>query len=406
MPLSPPGRKRKPASSVQTSHGLELAHYQRELATYRKKSDELWRETERLRATLDGKESESMRIKHKALERKRELELAQRTIEGLKGELRASETQAKAAREYSRNIERKIAGGSYPKILAEKNERLKQKLLEAQHVARGGAVELNACTVQLDQARAEITVLMRALEVRVAELGLGGENYREEDFLRAAAAGGQGVHSEGRVAELRAGLLYELASKKPEAHSLGLEVANLSDALAQLREDHGALALRCDEAEASRRAAEERAEGLNRQLTQDTQQLASLRSELSQLEQERQATLRFVEELSDKNMRLESIAREAAAERSDIEARLSEELAAKNKVRFRSSCCGSNPLHLFFLSISVWRRRLKNSTAAWNRCAVAATNALRLRTWHKHGWRVSGSGLHRPVHSSSTSASE
>ena len=71
MPLSPPGRKRKPASSVQTSHGLELAHYQRELATYRKKSDELWRETERLRATLDGKESESMRIKHKALERKR-----------------------------------------------------------------------------------------------------------------------------------------------------------------------------------------------------------------------------------------------------------------------------------------------------------------------------------------------
>ena len=73
MPLSPPGRKRKPASSVQTSHGLELAHYQRELATYRKKSDELWRETERLRATLDGKESESMRIKHKALERKREL---------------------------------------------------------------------------------------------------------------------------------------------------------------------------------------------------------------------------------------------------------------------------------------------------------------------------------------------
>ena len=131
---------------------------------------------------------------------------------------------------------------------------------------------------------------------------------------------GQGVHSEGRVAELRAGLLYELASKKQEAHSLGLEVANLSDALAQLREDHGALALRCDEAEASRRAAEERAEGLNRQLTQDTQQLASLRSELSQLEQERQATLRFVEELSDKNMRLESIAREAAAERSDMSA--------------------------------------------------------------------------------------
>ena len=81
MPLSPPGRKRKPAPSVQTSHGLELAHYQRELATYRKKSDELWRETESLRATLDGKESESMRIKHKALERKRELELAQRTIE-------------------------------------------------------------------------------------------------------------------------------------------------------------------------------------------------------------------------------------------------------------------------------------------------------------------------------------
>ena len=73
-----------------------------------------------------------MRIKHKALERKRELELAQRTIEGLKASF-GRQTQAKAAREYSRNIERKIAGGSYPKILAEKNERLKQ-LLEAQHV--------------------------------------------------------------------------------------------------------------------------------------------------------------------------------------------------------------------------------------------------------------------------------
>ena len=326
-------RKGGSQTSIQTSHGLELAHYQRELASYKKRADELYRENERLRTGLDGKDSESMRIKHKALERKRELELAHRTIEGLKGELRASEGQAKAAREYSRNIERKVAGGSYPKILAEKNERLKQRMLEAQHDAREKASEASARAAELEQARAEISVLMRALEVRVAELGLGGENYSEEDFLRAA---GQGAHSEGRVAELRAGLLYELASKKQEAHSLGLEVANLSDALTQLRADHGGLAARCDEAEASRRAAEERAEGLNRQLTQDTQQLASLRSELSQLEQERQATLRFVEELSDKNMRLESIAREAAAERSDIEARLSEELAAKNKVRRRA----------------------------------------------------------------------
>ena len=115
--MASPGRKRKP--SVQTSHALELAHYRRELAAQKRSYDELYRETERLRGALDGKDAEGLRIKNKALERKRELELAQRTIEGLRNEIRAAESQAKAAREYSRNIERKVAGGSYPKILAE-----------------------------------------------------------------------------------------------------------------------------------------------------------------------------------------------------------------------------------------------------------------------------------------------
>ena len=141
---------------------------------------------------------------------------------------------------------------------------------------------------------------MRALEVRLGELGLRVQPKPDGD----------------RTAELRASLLYELAEQKQRAHTLGMEVATLTDALRQAREDYSTLLEQHANESASRAAAEQREYTLQNDVHQQRTRAEGLDAKVTKLSEEKQQYLCLIEELNDKKVRWERAAR--ASEESRI----------------------------------------------------------------------------------------
>ena len=141
-------------------------------------------------------------------------------------------------------------------------------------------------TNDLEAMKTDNTILTRALEVRVQDLGL----------VDVDGTLGLPLAAE-RVAEIRAGLLYDLASKKEQAHALGLQVASLRQEKVESEARAAEIATDVEQLHHLRAAAEARVDELTQHAIREHDNSTRMREELTKLDQERVSTLVFVEEL-------------------------------------------------------------------------------------------------------------
>lgn len=157
--------------SVLTSHALERNQLLRALEKQKHEFQALWKEKERLASVVESKEAEALRLCRFADSKSKLAEQAQRTSEALAAELKASHQKAAEACEQRRQLEHKVSVGQAPKIMAEKHARLKLKLSSTVSGADACARALEACQQELQRSQAEVSVLLKALEVRLHESG-------------------------------------------------------------------------------------------------------------------------------------------------------------------------------------------------------------------------------------------
>jgi hypothetical protein len=235
----------------------ERAELARDLAAARADSKALWREREKLAAQLAAREVEAARLVREVADQRKAAEQAGRTAEALRGVAKAAEKASAEARERGRQLEAAIGGGSGPARLAERNKALKLRCDDLERTVAEAKADLEARAREIDSCRSEVAVLLRALEVRVADLGLddgdGGHDQHHQHQHQHQHGGGR-----DRGAAVRAGLLYELAASERARAALAASAARSAALEKAATTDLAAALGRLESERRGRLAAEER----------------------------------------------------------------------------------------------------------------------------------------------------
>jgi len=234
-------------------------------------------------------------------------EQASRTAEALQAAVKAAERQAAEAAARSRALEATIGGGAGPARLAERNSQLKARVADLEATAASREAAFSSVERELEACQSEVAVLLRALEVRMADLGIsnggsGDDNHDDEDVY---GHGDNRDRDRDRGAAVRAGLLYELALSERARGTLTAQCEARAASEKAARDELAACLGRL-EAERRGRAA---AEGSHRRVSSAVERAEARVAELEQgraaLEEERRALLTAVSEQRQQLARLE-----------------------------------------------------------------------------------------------------
>jgi len=283
----------------------------------------LWQENEKLRTLIKRKDTELSQSKQYSDELQRSNHQHIRTVQALKREIQGMETSINSAKQYSRSIERTITS-SCSKLLVEKHSQLKKRYQLTMETLREKDETITRQATQIKKDEKEIQVLLRALEIRVEDLGF---NMNKQQSQRG-----------DRRAEIRAGLLYELSSAQQQKSDIEAANRMLLDQLEALKRDHHTLLTRLDVEESTKTELEQDINTFRSQSVQEEMKLQELTKEketiraqfhdmLRRIEDQSETITSLTEEGKDQNsklIKLEESLQVSEGETNDLKAKVAE----------------------------------------------------------------------------------
>lgn len=177
----------------------QFAVLQGELRQLEKRYFSMKKEFDRSKTKLDSYVMETKKLRGRNTAAEKELHCKNILLKRLKHDKSQIEAQAVANREYASKIEQKLAMGAKGQAIAHKNNELRSTITDLQRQIDIQTNQLKTKQEEVEKLGSEKSVLRRALEVRVKEMGLGGN--------------------------IQNGLLYEVARLKEQNNNMALQLA-------------------------------------------------------------------------------------------------------------------------------------------------------------------------------------
>ncbi|EQC35794.1 hypothetical protein SDRG_06553 [Saprolegnia diclina VS20] len=231
-------------------------------------------------------EVRKVRADNKAYEK----ELAKKAalLQRLASDKKMVEAQAIANRDYAKRIEQKLAMGAKGQAAAARHSEMAARMLEMEKDRHETLLTLESKDDRIKDLDAKITVLKRALDVRVRELGL--DNNVHNGLIYEIA----------RLQETNASLALQLALEVDQSTCLKSVVAKKDaelQAIDKVRNDLESVVARREETIAARETT-----------------LASLRTDIKTLKEEKALLLSYVQEQTEKLLKGEAAMKKQAAQ--------------------------------------------------------------------------------------------
>ena len=177
----------------------EMAKVQRELRHLEKRYFQLNSTFERTNSKLDAYVTETKKLRGRNVHMEKELRAKTLLISKIKEEKNQLQNQAIVNRDYAKKLEQKLSLGMKGQLLAHKNQDLVKKMTELKDEVNGLRGQLEIKDSELHKAATNSSVLRRALDIRMKEMGLSGK--------------------------LENGLLFEVARVKEQNQNMALQLS-------------------------------------------------------------------------------------------------------------------------------------------------------------------------------------
>jgi chromosome segregation ATPase len=251
----------------------------RAAAESKKAYDRLHKSYKKLAAKHEAHQDELRTLRAEKGKSVSSLATLSRQCERLKEQSAMAAAETRAAKDTTRRIEQKLAGGTGGQYLAEKYKALRERARALKQRSEEQAVTISSQESSLIKAANQIDILARALEVRVQELGLRQPGPRRD---------------------AKESLIYEVAMQRNEMQRLAGELAQQSAQTEELRAKLAEAQADAADMTSHKALGEAQAADTARSLEAALAKIEEQSQEMAKMGTDRDVMIDYIKEMQDK----------------------------------------------------------------------------------------------------------